>query len=71
VASAFPLAFDAVDLTPPLAEDTFSKNTIQKFDFHIQETELRLLRSLGENFALSELSQPVEKFQPQPTVFPP
>ena len=71
VAGAFPLTFDAVDLTPPLAENTFSKNTIQKFNFNIQETELRFLRPFGQSLALSELSQPVEKFQPQPAVFPP
>jgi hypothetical protein len=36
MACASALAFHTVNLAPPLAEDTFSENTIQKLNFEIQ-----------------------------------
>jgi hypothetical protein len=36
MARASSLSFDTVNLASPLAEDTFSENTIQKLNFEIQ-----------------------------------
>ena len=55
MARASSLSFNTVNLASPLAEDTFSENTIQKLNFEIQQTKRRLVKPFRRAFVFFEL----------------